>query len=194
MKFIGDLSCQDALLLERYARKADSILEFGVGGSTQIIAQSLGTKAVFTSIDTDPAWIVRTQDALQKLDVAARCNFTLYENWQPVGQYDLVFDDGADELRASFATQAFQSLSIGGVILFHDTRRYRDVRNVLNLIDRFFEEIDEVRFNEAVDGVSSNITVVRKKKREPYVDWNIAEGRPAWAYGHAPVPEDFWGK
>ena len=194
MKFIGDLSSQDAQLLERYARNAKSVLEFGVGGSTQIIAQSLSTEATFTSLDTDTAWINRTQDALHRLGVGGRCNFMTYESWRPTGQYDLVFDDGDDTLRASFALQAFQLLSIGGVILFHDTRRARDVRNVTKLIDQFFEEIDQVNFNESVDGVSSNITAVRRKNREPYVDWNIVEGRPAWAYGHAQVPEDFWSK
>ena len=37
--FVGDLSIQDAKVLLDYASKAQRILEFGVGGSTQIFAQ-----------------------------------------------------------------------------------------------------------------------------------------------------------
>jgi hypothetical protein len=56
-KFVGDLSLQDAELLERYVTRAKAVLEFGVGGSTQIIAQSIPEGAKFASIDTDPSWI-----------------------------------------------------------------------------------------------------------------------------------------
>jgi hypothetical protein len=65
---------------------------------------------------------------------------------------------------------------------------------VLAVVERYFEEVACVRLNERVDGASSNITVVEKKAREIYVNWNVAEGRPRWAYGQAAVPEDFWSK
>lgn len=29
-----------------------------------------------------------------------------------------------------------------------------------------------------VSGVTSNITVVKKKTAEPYINWNYSEGRP----------------
>jgi hypothetical protein len=41
--------------------------------------------------------------------------------------------------------------------------------------------------------VSSNISVIKKKVREPYVNWNHTEGKPLWSYGgFGPVPDDFW--
>ena len=197
MKFIGDLSSQDAALLERYTRSADSVLEFGVGGSTQIIAQSISPQASFTSLDTDPKWIEITRGHLARLGVDARCQMLPYESWianPPPSSFDLIFNDGLNTLRRDFAFFSFPILTVGGVMLFHDTRRSRDVRYVLDVVETFFEEIENVHLNERIQGASRNITVVRKKTREPYVDWNLAERRPPWAYGLDKVPEDFWSK
>jgi len=195
MKYVGDLSRQDAALLARYARGARAVLEFGVGGSTQIFAQTLSEQASFLSLDTDPKWIAKTRENLRRLGVGDRCQLRRYEDWAPdTVQFDLIFNDGAGRLRRDFAFRSFPLLAIGGALLFHDTRRRQDIRNVLSLIEIFFEEIEHVHLNEHVDGASSNITVVRKKKREPYVNWNVVEGRPAWAYGHGVVPEGFWSK
>ena len=195
MKFIGDLSRRDAALLERYARSAESILEFGVGGSTQIIAQSVPDRAYFLSLDTDAAWIETTQKNLHNLGVEGRCRFMQYEDWIPDERlFDVVFDDGIEPLRWEFALRSFPLLTIGGVLLFHDTRRPADVQNVLTLIARFSDEIQCVHLNEQIDGGSSNITVVKKKNKEPYVNWNIEENKPPWAYGQGDVPEDFWSK
>ena len=197
MKFIGDLSSQDAALLERYASSANSVLEFGVGGSTQIIAQAISPQASFTSLDTDPKWIEITQGHLSRLGVGARCRMLPYAPWianpQP-SSFDLIFNDGLNTLRRDFAFLSFPLLAVGGVMLFHDTRRSRDVRCVLDIVETFFEEIENVHLNERIQGASSNITVLRKKTREPYVDWNLAERRPPWAYGLGEVPEDFWSK
>lgn len=195
MKYVGDLSSQDAAVLARYARSARSALEFGVGGSTQIIAQALPEGAFFLSLDTDPAWIATTRENLRRLGVDHRCQLMHYEDWPPdAAQFDLVFDDGVGSLRRDFALRSFPLLAVGGAMLFHDTRRQQDVRNVMALVEIFFEEIEHVHLNERADGATSNITVVRKKTCEPYVDWNAAEGRPAWAYGLGVVPEDFWSK
>ena len=200
MKYIGDLSSQDAALLERYARSATSVLEFGVGGSTQIIAQALSPQASFTSLDTDPKWIEITQSHLSRLGVNTRCQMLPYEAWiatrtqPPLASFDLIFNDGLNTLRRDFAVQSFPLLTVGGVLLFHDTRRSRDVRYVLDVVATFFEEVEHVHLNERFQGASSNITAIRKKPREPYVDWNLAEGRPPWAYGLGEVPEDFWSK
>lgn len=193
MKYIGDLSRQDAALLERYARGARSVLEFGAGGSTQIIAQALPEGASFLSLDTEPRWIATTRENLRRLGVDDRCQLLRYEDWTPdATQFDLIFNDGVGHLRRDFALRSFPRLAIGGALLFHDTRRQQDIRNVLALVDIFFEEIEHVHLNERSEGASSNITVVRKKSREPYVDWNAAEGRPPWAYGLDVVPEGFW--
>jgi predicted O-methyltransferase YrrM len=195
MKYIGDLSRQDAALLERYARGARSVLEFGAGGSTQIIAQALPEGGSFLSLDTDPRWIATTRENLSRLGVGDRCELRRYEDWSPgAALFDLIFDDGEGRLRLDFALRSFPLLTIGGAFLFHDTRRQQDVRNVLALVDTFFEEIEYVHMNERADGASSNITAVRKKSREPYVNWNVSESRPSWAYGLGIVPEDFWSK
>lgn len=195
MKYVGDLSRHDAAVLEHYARGARSALEFGVGGSTQIIAQALPEGSSFLSLDTDPVWIATTHENLRRLGVDHRCQLMRYEDWTPgAAQFDLVFDDGVGNLRRDFALRSFPLLAIGGALLFHDTRRQQDVRNVMAIVEMFFEEIEHIHLNERADGASSNITVVRKKIREPYVDWNAAEGRPAWAYGLGVVPEDFWSK
>jgi predicted O-methyltransferase YrrM len=194
-KYVGDLSKQDAALLERYASNARTVLEFGVGGSTQVIAQSIPIEASFTSLDTSPAWIETTRLNLRRLGVEGRCRLIRYEDWAPgESRFDVVFDDGAGPLRRDFALRSFPLLEVGGVLLFHDTRRASDVCNVLAVVEHYFEEVACVRLNERVDGASSNITVVEKKAREPYVNWNVAEGRPPWAYGQAAVPEDFWSK
>lgn len=196
MKFVGDLSRQDAALLERYARGARGALEFGAGGSTQIIAQSLPEGASFLSLDTEPSWIATTQENLRRLGVNDRCQLRRYEDWAPMDatRFDLIFNDGVGHLRRDFTLRSFPLLAIGGALLFHDTRRQQDVCNVLGLVEIFFEEIEHISLNERVDGASSNITVVRKKSREPYVNWNVAEGRPSWAYGLGVVPDDFWSE
>jgi len=194
-KYIGDLSRRDAELLEFYASRARSVLEFGVGGSTQIIAQSISGDATFLSLDTDPRWIAVTRGNLRRLGVEDRCRLLRYEDWSPdAHSFDLIFDDGESRLRRDFALRSFPLLAVGGALLFHDTRRPQDVRNVLALVEVFFEEIAGVNLNEQIDGAASNITIVHKKSKEPYVNWNVAEGKPPWAFGQGDVPEDFWSR
>ncbi len=72
-----------------------------------------------------------------------------------------------------FAEKAWPMLRIGGHLLFHDTCRPQDVSNVLNLLQQVFLEAVVVACNEQ----TSNITSIRKKIREPYVNWNWVEGR-----------------
>lgn len=193
-KFIGDLSAQDAKLIQTYAKRASAVLEFGVGGSTQIIAQSIVPGTRFLSLDTDPAWIAMTEESLQKLLVRPRVSMLRYEQWNPSPdeQFDLIFNDGSPDLRLEFALRCFAHLRIGGFLLFHDTRGLHHVKNVTRVIEEFHESIGRVIFNETVDGVASNITVVEKKVKEPYVNWNEVEGRPPWAFGHGAVPNEFW--
>lgn len=192
-KFIGDLSKADAELLERYAARARSTLEFGVGGSTQIIAQSVPDGALFTSIDTDSGWIDKTRYKLQRLGVENRCLMIPYENWVPDARgYDLIFNDGAGSMRLEFGLKAFPYLKIGGSLLFHDTRRPQDIKNVLSIAETFFEEIERIDLNQRVDGVSSNITAILKKEKEPLVSWNAIERKVAWQVGYGDAPEDFW--
>lgn len=192
-KFIGDLSREDAELLESYASKSHAVLEFGVGGSTQIIAQSIPAWASFVSLDTDWEWREKTRRNLRRLGVESRCLMLSYENWSLLHrQFDLIFNDGEESLRREFALRSFPMLKIGGSLLFHDTRREADIRNVAAVVEKHFEEIEFVNLNERVQGKSSNISVIRKKDREPYVSWNAAEGKFSWEVGYGPVPEEFW--
>lgn len=194
IKYIGDLSREDAAILTCYASRAHSILEFGVGASTQIIAQVLPEDATFVSIDTEMKWIKQTRRYLERLGVADKAQLCDAATWTPADdqRFDLIFDDGYGPWRGEFAQRAWNWLTVGGTMLFHDTRRPQDVRNVLHLIAERFDEITVVHWNEAVDAVSSNITAVVKKKREGYVNWNVVEGRPQWAIGYGEVPESFW--
>jgi predicted O-methyltransferase YrrM len=197
-KFVGDLSLEDAELLERYVARAKAVLEFGVGGSTQVIAQSIPEGAKFASIDTDASWIEITRERLGKLGVQDRCHFLTYDGWMPGAMsvsplFDIIFDDGVDHLRRPFALESWVLLEPGGYMLFHDTRRFGDFVNVAWVMQSFFEEVEEVYCNQRVNGVSSNISAIKKKAREPYVNWNHSEGKPLWSYGgFGPVPEDFW--
>lgn len=194
-KYIGDISVQDAALLEHYASKARSVLEFGVGGSTHVIAQSVASGVPFLSLDTHDGWIETTRGNLRRLGVEDRCRMAPYKDWPPdTARFDMIFDDGADDLRLDFALRSFPLLAVGGVMLFHDTRRPGDIRNVLAVVEAFFEHIEHVHLNERFNGVSSNITVIQKKSQEPYVNWHAVEGKPSWAYGHAVAPEDFLSK
>lgn len=193
-KFIGDISNADAALLERYARRSRAILEFGVGGSTQVIAQSLRKGARFISIDTSAEWIQTTRTRLAKLGVADRCSFIPYATWATTkGRFDFIFVDGAFKDRRTFALAAWPRLVVGGHMLFHDTRRAKDIENVLALITARFEEIGAVHFNKPAQRRTSNITVIQKKQRETRENWRRVEGKPEWAYGIGSVPESFWG-
>ncbi len=197
-KFIGDLSQADAALIERYAARARCVLEFGVGGSTQIIAQSIRAGTTFDSVDTDAGWIDVTRDRLRKLGVEERCRLLPYEGWMAAAtlaspRYDLIFDDGVDHLRRPFALESWALLEPGGFMLFHDTRRFADFVNVAWVAQAYFEEVEDVYVNQRVGLVSSNISAVLKKPREGYVDWRQVEGKPLWQYGGlGPVPDDFW--
>lgn len=179
--FIGDLSIQDADVLARYAADAQCILEFGSGGSTQIFAQCC--KEMVISVETSQEWMDKTLINLNKLD--DRCEvFIIGYKTDFQEKFDVIFVDGVDHLRADFAEKTWGNLKVGGVMIFHDTRREHDFKNALNLIGNHFNEIDVVEVNaKASDGKSSNLTVICKKNYEGYVDWNQSENKPLWAYG-----------
>ena len=223
LRFVGDLSRTDAHLLARYASTAGVILEFGVGGSTQIFAQALSENGRVLAIDTDIEWIKTTRARLRRLGVpiAKRVTFLIADesasairvgevldddddalalalaDADPLDVFsadgvDLIFIDGIDHLRRGFALDAWNGLKDGGVMIFHDTRRPSDQANVLAVVAARYNEIRSVTLNEAIDGESSNISVITKKTSEPYVNWNLAEERPPWRIGYGEPPESFW--
>lgn len=197
-KFIGLLSLQDAEVLERYARGAKTILEFGAGGSTHIFAQTVGKDGKVVCFESEAGWIMRTRIYLSKLGVppAAYALHTLAD-W-PAAQkqmrdVDLIFIDGKWPLRREFATKAWPLLKPGGHMLFHDTRRQKDIDIIADMVTKNFLEIENISANEKHAGKSSNTTAIRKKAREPEVNWYQLEGKPKWAYGiEQEIPSTFW--
>ena len=184
INYIGDISIADAQVLMKFAEVSTSILEFGVGGSTQILQEYRPGISEMLSVDTSQEWIERTQDNLARLKIPRVHQMLLYKDWQPSGEYDLIFDDGVDDLRLQFALSTFPLLKIGGYLLMHDTRRYRDMRNFAEVMTHFGNNIDLVQLN--LQG--SNISVMRKKAHEPYINWQETEGKQPWQYGLAPKP------
>jgi len=191
VKFIGDLSLQDADVLAKYARQSSSILEFGTGGSTQIIAQC--NTGINISIETDPEWIAVTQRRLTQLD-ATPVEFYSYADLSIATQnktFDLIFVDGVDYLRREFAINMWPLLNINGVMIFHDTRRFNDFQNAAWVAQLFFNEISSIDVNAiASNGKSSNMTILHKKVNEPYENWNQTEDKPLWAYAAESNSED----
>lgn len=181
IKFIGDLSLEDADVLAGHAQNSHAILEFGVGGSTQVMAQCGADH--MRCVDTDKTWIEITAKRLTQIENATPVMFSSYTT-NFAEQYDLILVDGVDHLRREFAINTWQYLKAGGVMLFHDTRRFQDFQNAAWVAQLYFNEISSIDVNaRASNGQSSNITVLHKKTLEPYVNWNHTENKPAWAYG-----------
>lgn len=187
IRFVGDLSLEDASVLVEAGRSARRILEFGAGGSTQIFAQCMPKH--FVSVETDPEWIRKTEQNLSRIQSKTKPEFVPYDLVLKA-EYDLIFVDGVDQLRRSFAIRTWPWLSVGGVMVFHDTRRLKDFENVAFVAQSFFSEVRSIEVNVN----DSNITLVKKRIPLPYVNWNYTEGKPLWAYGSGEVPkgEDLW--
>jgi spermidine synthase len=183
-KFIGDLSLQDADVLANYGKRSPVILEFGVGGSTQLFAQCKPEKLF--SVETDPAWVNLTKSRLAKIEDKTDPLFLTYNDFSSVTEthkFDLIFVDGVDNLRRDFAIKTWSSLKDNGVMIFHDTRRHQDFQNAAWVAQLYFNELEWMDVNcRASDFKSSNMTVLFKKPHEPYVNWNHAEDKPLWAY------------
>lgn len=175
--YIGDVSRRDAELLRALAERSDRILEFGCGASTQILA-AYGRGGV-TSVDTETAWIDKTQRNLVALNskypgtFKHAVGFHLYEVFRPSWEFDLIFVDGLGALRLPFAIKTWPALAPDGVMAFHDTRRPADVAKVCDFIRLHSTEIDRIVMNAA----DSNITVIYKRVPLLLEDYNAIEGR-----------------
>jgi len=182
--FVGDLSIADANTLYALGSKNTHILEFGVGGSTQIFAQCKPIK--FVCVETDPVWVSRTSENLSRIEAEHAVPwFAPYDLFKYEGVFDLVFIDGAPDKRLEFAMRAWPILDTGGKMIFHDTRQFEYFREAAWVIQSFFNEVSRVDVN--VNG--SNLTIIEKGQSLTYENWNETEGKPAWAYGNADIPE-----
>ncbi len=189
INFIGDLSKEDARLLKKYVINANNILEFGCGGSTQIISQFCKTN--FTSIDTKKVWIDKTLNNIQLFNIKQCVNFKLYNefNFKKDCQYDLIFNDGAIDKRLEFALNIWDSLIYGGYLLIHDSKTVKVCNILKTILSEKLLEISSIQLN--VD--NSNISVITKQKRNEYKNWNVIENKPEWLYSplNADIPDNF---
>ena len=187
--YIGDISKADAIVLRGLAEQSSSILEFGVGASTQVLSY-YRQAGLMISIETEQSWIDRTKKNLELLGIKKEVEFYEWKHWLPIVEtglvYDLIFNDGVLSLRKEFAFAKWNNLKIGGILAFHDTRTSEGVKVVLEFIEKFSPEIESVFIN--ID--NSNITVIKKKKQEHYENWTIMEGKEPWEYGYTEVDEE----
>lgn len=178
INYIGDLSKQDVNVLHKYAQKQKRILEFGVGGSTQIFAQVAKDAQIF-SVETSNEWVVKTKSNFNKLNIVDNIIYLNYGDNIPINNFDIIFDDGIDTLRLDFAYRSWKLLKTNGFLLFHDTRREQDMLNVSNFLINFYNEIDNIFIN--ID--DSNITIIQKCLPKKYINWQISENEPPEKYG-----------
>lgn len=182
ISFIGDLSNSDARTLYEVSRHK-SVLEFGVGGSTQLFAQSA---ANVVSVDTDLVWVNRTKNNLALLPNHTPVDFQELALFDYQGKYDVIFVDGTPEKRLEFAEAAWSCLNKNGVMIFHDTREFKYFREVAWLVQLHFAEISCVEINKN----DSNLSLIYKRDTpKHYENWNDVEGKPLWARGYGERPE-----
>jgi predicted O-methyltransferase YrrM len=171
--YIGDISKNDARLLAEFAHGSDKILEFGMGASTQVMAEAKRPEARFVSVETDPFWIQRTKDNFEKLGLdLGQVEWTTHDN-TPRDDWDFIFVDGVDNLRGIFAEVAWGHLKVGGHMAFHDTRRPHDLQQALVMALKKMGQVEAI----AINMWDSNITVLRKREPLLYENWNEVEGR-----------------
>lgn len=184
IEFVGDLSIADAKLLAQLGVESTHILEFGVGGSTQIFAQCQPIKLM--CVDTDAGWIERTKNNLSRITSPFTApSFAPYDLFKFEGVYDLIFVDGVPDKRLDFAMRAWPILDTGGRMIFHDTRRFEYFREAAWVMQSFFSEVRCVDINLN----DSNLTIIEKGPARVYENWNLTEGKPMWAYGSGDIPE-----
>lgn len=181
IKFVGDLSLQDANILSEISENAD-VLEFGSGGSTQIFAQRANT---VVSVETENLWIEKTKKNLHLLGAHAPTKFVPHNLFKLIGKYDVIFVDGVLNKRLAFATVTWALLKTGGKMVFHDTRHFDNFKEVAWIIQLYFKEVSRVDVNYN----DSNLTIIQKRKPLEYINWNNEENKPKWAYGIEEKPE-----
>lgn len=188
LRYVGDISHADAAVLTDLAAGSQRILEYGVGASTQVFAQSAGPGTRIVSLDRDPRWIDRTRVLLDELTPGNGVELELFDRLADLDRFedasfDLILDDGEDDLRLEFGLAAWRLLEVGGRFVFHDTRRRRDIGNVLTLTQRFYREIETIHVNAS----DSNLTIIHKGPEKLYENWNNTEGRESWQVGDEPM-------
>jgi len=91
LRYVGDLSREDSEMLAALAREARRILEYGVGASTQIFAQSAAPGTDVLSLDTEDYWIHRTRAILEEMVPGHGVRL---HRFQRLTELDDLIDDG----------------------------------------------------------------------------------------------------
>ncbi|KKM98962.1 hypothetical protein LCGC14_1152650 [marine sediment metagenome] len=130
LRTIPYMDAMHAEWLREYAEDAESILEWGRGGSTIWLAQI--TEGTICSIEHDQTWHQRIHNLLAGL-TAADLQLAKVEEWvycthdgycNQTGQYDLAFIDGKAEWRLDCLAACAKCVKPGGHIFMHDSQRY----------------------------------------------------------------------
>ena len=195
LKWVGALSLEDADVLAKFGKESTSILEFGVGGSTMIFAQTLINKGSVISLDTSTLWITEVKKRMSLIGKHAPVEFHLIEDIPLLKasgcNFDLIFIDGRGVQRLEIALSTWEMLTPNGVMLFHDTRKQQDVLMVQDFIVQKITDIECVQYNiPASNGKDSCITVITKRQlpfqmhRYQYIDQQSEEEyRELWTFG-----------
>lgn len=194
MKWVGHLSREDAGMLSALSVSC-SVVEFGAGGSTMIFAQN--ADHVLT-IDTKNEWLLKTGERLDRLDVSAKCKMINLDDFSSVitevgssGEYDIAFIDGERDKRLEVAHMLWPMLCDYGMMLWHDTLRPQDAKDVYDFATEHHLEVRSIVSNPVYNGLRTNLTIIHKRPAEEYHNWRYTEGKPNWFYDGNP-PEEFW--
>lgn len=194
LKWVGDLSLQDADLLAMYGKQSDNVLEFGIGGSTLILSQACNS---VVSVETESKWVELVEKRLEQVP-GGHVEFLLFNEYkqfveQNKLEFDMIFVDCHTSRRLEAVLGSWKYLKEGGRLLIHDTRKsflnnLNDNHPYVVLFPRLFEnlysEIRQIDFcASASDDNRSNITVITKGKMPKYVSWQDVEDKPKWSYG-----------
>lgn len=165
----GDLSRKDVVELYRLCA-GKRVVEFGMGGSTLILAQCAKR---LDSYESDPKWFDITEARIFQMgkpasvrlhDVGPHCPLP-----DDIPECDVLFIDGFGPMRAQWISKFFKKAK---VIAIHDARRFQDVNKALSHLVVFFSEIERIEFNV---GDSNLMVVYRREVPLEYENWNETE-------------------
>ncbi|HYG84516.1 MAG TPA: hypothetical protein VD907_06610 [Verrucomicrobiae bacterium] len=165
--------------MKELAQTHSLIVEFGSGGSTQILGHY--SQGHVTSYETNEYWISKTKKHLVSLNIE---NVYIKHfnsiNDLSIPEHDLLFIDGFREMRISFANKALETNK--GIIAFHDTRKRMYTEKIVPFVHLYWNKIRRIDVNYR----DSNITLLHMREVPlAYEDWNKVEGRTRQQIGIA---------
>lgn len=163
----GDISREDALVLVSEC-SGRSVVEFGTGGSTLILARCASSLA---SYDTDRRWLDGTAKRLAQMDGWLKtCEPSLIHSADvpvDINECDVLWVDGLSGQRTEWCVLHFPRCR---TLLLHDSRRAGAWSTVGALLAKRGLEVDSVHMHAGA--WSSNIVVVRRRFTPvAYVSW-----------------------